>query len=496
MCRGTALDCASQAAAQDLQVQSGNGYYGPDYWRLPLPELFKEEERSGLQIAIGHGAHIDLEVRWMASGNTACSVQTLPKMCVSDVKAQVLEQAKVPVNEQHLYASGKELHCEEILPQINDPGLMLVRSVSDPRVSNLGHFRGSSKSFESLDSASFTLVTRVSGGINGDIFKYRWRHGQDETCVAVKKLRNRALALENTETDERTIHTNLHKYSNLSNEDALTEIGVLSYLSKQQDVPQYLLKMLGVYSSSNQFTWLVTEFADGGELFDVAAAGNLAEKQIQTYMLQLLQACEYLHRHHIGHRDTSLENVLLKDGNVRLMDFGMAVCSHSSSGTPLRFFREVGKSFYRAPECYVPYREEVAVTAPLEAGPGDVIMARVQHNFLCEVRLPQSVLPGQSCSADVWGYGALPVDVFAVGICMFILAFQCPAWEAARLSNRFFAHYHNCEENKVESLLKLFGRECTLSPEAVHMLSEMMQVDPSKRPSAKTCLDHPWLCVQ
>jgi len=365
-------------------------------------------------------------------------------------------------------------------------------AVTDPRISNLGHFRCSQKSFDSLDSASFTMVQRVSAGINGDIFKYRWLRGDNESCVAVKKLRNRALTqLENTETDERVIHTNSRQFISLNNEDALTEIGVLSYLAKQQDMSEYLLKMLGIYKDTH-FTWLVTELAEGGELFDVAASGNIGEKQIKEYAWQMLQACDYLHRHCIGHRDISLENVLLKDGNVRLMDFGMAVCSHSSSGTPLRFFREVGKSFYRAPECYVPEEDEVAVTAPLESRPGDVIIAKVHPNFLCQVRLQDGAVPGRSGLADIWGYAALPADVFALAVCVFILAFQCPAWEAARLSNRHFAHYYNCEEDRLDSQRKFFGKGEVLSPEAMSLLTGMLQVDPNKRPPTNVCLEHPW----
>ena len=136
------------------------------------------------------------------------------------------------------------------------------------------------------------------------------------------------------------------------------------------------------------------------------------------------------------------------------MDFGMAVCSHSSLGAPLRYFREVGKAFYRAPECYVPDCEEVQVMAPLSSAPGDVIMAQVTPGFLCEVRLPENVLPGAICAGKVWGYAATPADMFALGICMFILAFQCPAWESARLSNRFFAHVYNSNEKGLESLVE------------------------------------------
>jgi len=438
---------------------------------------------------VDHGAPSGLEVRWMASGNTACLLQNSPTICVSEVKAQVFEHAKVPVDEQRLFVSGQELQREAHLQQASQKDVMLVRSVSDPRVTDLGHFR-SRLVFEGLSRSSFTVVNKVSTGINGDIFKYDWSRGHDNVSVAVKKLRNSALKdFQNSETDERSIHLN-PRCRHLSNEDALTEIGVLSYLSEQPDLPLYLLRMLGVYQD-NHFTWLVSEFANGGELFDVAAAGGLEEKQIRKYVWQMLQATEYLHRHDIGHRDISLENVLLKDGNVTLMDFGMAVRSHSSSGTPLRYFREVGKAFYRAPECYVPARETVGMTAPLSSNPGDIVMAQVVPNFLCEVRLPANVVPGQACVADVWGYAAAPADVFALGICMFILAFQCPAWEFAKLSNRFFAQFYNSTDNGLESLLKNWNKQ-VLSPQAMLVLTDMLQAPPTKRPSAASCLELPW----
>jgi serine/threonine protein kinase len=336
------------------------------------------------------------------------------------------------------------------------------------------------------------MVKKISPGINGDIYKYRWRRDQDDVYVAVKKLRNSALrSSTDAETDERNVHRNPR--CGRSAEDALTEIGVLSHLSRQPDLPPYLLKMLGAYSEDS-FTWLVTEFADGGELFDVAAAGGLAEAEIQQYMWQLVQAVDYLHRHCIGHRDISLENVLLKGGDVRLMDFGMAVRSHSSSGAPLRYFREVGKAFYRAPECYVPVSEHVLAEAPLASSPGDVVMVQTAPDFLCEVRLPADAVPDESCMADVWGYEAVPADMYALGICMFILSFQCPAWESARLSSPWFEYVYNCEEKGIESLLTSWGKEL-LSPRGMYMLSDMLQVDPTMRPTASSCLEHPWFAA-
>ncbi|CAK0864165.1 unnamed protein product, partial [Prorocentrum cordatum] len=107
----------------------------------------------------------------------------------------------------------------------------------------------------------------------------------------------------------------------------------------------------------------------------------------------MLDAVAYLHKHHIGHRDVSLENaVLTKAGVLQIIDFGVSVRSHSFSGVPFRYFRRVGKECYRAPECYVPDVEEVVnVLCPAKALPGDVGMVRLPGDLMVEVRLPDTV---------------------------------------------------------------------------------------------------------
>lgn len=123
----------------------------------------------------------------------------------------------------------------------------------------------------------------------------------------------------------------------------------------------------------------MTEFADGGELFEtLSQQGALSQKQAKRYSWETLQAISYLHRHRIGHRDISLENVLIKEGSVRLMDFGMAVRSHDIGGSPLRYFHPAGKDFYRAPECYVPRVDFVDVVVPVGAALGTVVSATVR----------------------------------------------------------------------------------------------------------------------
>jgi len=451
---------------------------------------------------------VELEVRWMSSGESVCCLHVSSKLCVAEIKAQVHEKSSIPVEEQCLFWNdGTELAddvdfsaaptgaVEVATGQFAASGhaelcgvqkLLLVWSVSDPR-----SFRAT-QNFPVLSKGGFKKVRKLSTGINGDIVLHYWlRENGGQEPVAVKLLPNDRLAnILGTETDERTIHMG-EKRKGPHAEDALTEIGILMHLSCQVDVPGSLLRMCGVFAEPG-FTWLITEYCEGGELFEIAAANAAAtEPQLRLYMADLLNAVSYLHGQSIGHRDISLENILLKNDQIKLMDFGMAVRSHSTSGTTLRYFRPVGKDFYRAPECYVPRVTETKVQVPDNAKGGDVIMATCDE-YLCEVRLPPNARPGQmACVADVWGYAVGPADVWAVGICLFILAFQCPPWNWAMLDDDAFGYVHafgvNSSDCGLEAVLKSWGKT-PLSKEAMQFLRDVLQPDPVQRPSASECL--------
>jgi serine/threonine protein kinase len=307
----------------------------------------------------------------------------------------------------------------------------------------------------------------------------------------VKKLRNDGLlSCSETETNERTIHLRPWEQAPEA-EDALTEIGILQYLTEQNDLSVHLLRMLAVYADDG-YTWLVTELAEGGELFAVAASELLTEVRVQSYMMQLLDAADYLHDHNIGHRDISLENILLKNGSVKLMDFGMAVRSCTVSGAPLRYFRGVGKDNYRAPEAYVPTSASVNAIVPSSLPPDRVAMVRTSSDHLCEVRFPPEAAAGSTYMAEVWGYGAKPVDVFASGACFFILSWSVPPWVRAELVDPTFSHVYSRGDLGLASLLHCWGKPL-LSEKAMQLLTQMLHPNPCQRPSAKECLMHPWL---
>lgn len=436
------------------------------------------------------GEEHEMEVRWLMSGELAGVVSIGPNTSLVDLQAQLLNLTGVPACDQRLYADGEALRCTELPPDVVRSSLSVLRVTTDPRKTNLGHFHVP-LSFDALAEGTFTTVRTLANGLNGDIVACKWLTNESEEMVAVKKVSMTSLDISQSSTEfcERDIHLGCEGKAP-DPEDALAEIGVLMYLAQQEDLPIYLLKAQAVFAASSCM-WLVSEFADGGELFDVAASPRpLAEAELKRYLWQLLQATDYLHRHRIAHRDISLENVLLKDGSVRLMDFGMAVQSHSSSGACLRYFRGLGKDFYRPPECYVPAAATAKVTPRAGDCAGDVCMLRC-GDCLCEVRLPPDATPHKPCTAEVWGYAACPADIFSVGICMFILAFQNPAWNQAVLADPNFSCFFRLGDGGVQGFVQMWQKRA-LSPAGTSLLNSMMQVGPARRPTAAQCLSSPW----
>ncbi|CAI5745777.1 unnamed protein product [Peronospora destructor] len=183
----------------------------------------------------------------------------------------------------------------------------------------------------------------------------------------------------------------------------------------------------------NTKCYLVTELAEGGDLFDrIVKQGKFPEREAQKVSAALVEALHYCHTHSIIHRDVKPENVLLSGDDVKLCDFGFArQLNHpgeqasDSCGTP----------GYAAPE----------------------------------------ILDGKS-------YG-LEVDVFSLGVVIYIILCGYPPFpmKLAQLrTHRFNVRYPPKDWAAIHANVKT-------------LISKMLHVDPNERPSMSVLRMHPWI---
>jgi len=316
-------------------------------------------------------------------------------------------------------------------------------------------------------NGSFTKMKHLGDCGGGQVDLQGW-HGEDVSqLVAVKKAHNA--------------------------EDILNEVGIYRYLAEQQETPQYILKMHMAFRIDSDIC-LVLEHADGGDLFTVCQwlrkDGHMAHKNMMRWIWQLLQAIQHLHFLEIGHQDISLENTLLCHGDVRVMDFGQSVRTHNTSGELHRFFKAVGKPYYRPPECYIPDEIVMDVMPPAGSRPGGTSFVRGKcegQECLLDALLPAYAVPTQRCIAKACGYVAPPIDVFACGVCLFIMATGSPIFREAKLSDSHFKWFY---VNGIAKLLTAWGS--SVGVEAQDLLARMLQPNPAERPTIRECLAHTW----
>lgn len=101
---------------------------------------------------------------------------------------------------------------------------------------------------------------------------------------------------------------------------------------------------------SNDFIYIVSEYASNGEIFDyLVNNGRMNEKLAVVTFSQILQAVNYCHKRNVVHRDLKAENLLLDhEGNIKLADFGFSNYYHE--GEVLSTW--CGSPPYAAPELF------------------------------------------------------------------------------------------------------------------------------------------------
>lgn len=110
-----------------------------------------------------------------------------------------------------------------------------------------------------------------------------------------------------------------------------------------------IVKLYEIYQDQKNI-YLITEYLEGGEVFDlILKTKHFNENIAAKIMKQLLSAVAYCHNKQIVHRDLKPENLLLvkpDSFDIKVIDFGL-----SRTFTPEKnMYSKMGTPFYIAPE--------------------------------------------------------------------------------------------------------------------------------------------------
>lgn len=210
--------------------------------------------------------------------------------------------------------------------------------------------------------------------------------------------------------------------------------------------------------------YIVMELVHFGDLQDfIREYGNLNEALGRRMSLQMLSALDYLHAKRITHRDIKPENILVSEEDpftVKLTDFGLSKVVRNDE-TFLKTF--CGTLLYCAPEVFPHYNAQAAG-----------VRAKRPRREQAEVGRRS-----YSQQIDIWSFGVVlwtamagmpPFEgrTDATGLAMFDQIMRCEL-ETDRL------------------------RRIGISEEAIDLLVQMLDTNPSSRPTEEMCFQHPWL---
>ncbi|KAJ3110371.1 MAP/microtubule affinity-regulating kinase 3 [Phlyctochytrium bullatum] len=194
----------------------------------------------------------------------------------------------------------------------------------------------------------------------------------------------------------------------------------------------HIVKVYDVIEKED-YIYIVMEYAAGGELFDyIVAHKRVKEGEAREFFRMVLSAVDYCHKNAVIHRDLKPENLLLDDRkSIKIIDFGFG--NNFTTDGLLDTF--CGSPFYAAPEMILGKKYE---------GP--------------------------------------EVDMWSLGVILFAL---------------LCGHLPFDDEDMKELYKKIASGSYTcpdyLLPNARHLISRLITVDPKKRATLQEVLLHPWV---
>ncbi|CAL8123801.1 unnamed protein product [Orchesella dallaii] len=182
------------------------------------------------------------------------------------------------------------------------------------------------------------------------------------------------------------------------------------------------------YFEDDRFIYILLELCENESLLQLSQKrGAITEPEVRYFLRQILEGVKYLHEEEkIIHRDLKLGNIFITSGmKLKIGDFGLATELESEDR------KYVGTPNYIAPE----------------------IVERI----------------GYDCKADIWSIGCL----------LYALLIGKPPFESESLKQTY---------KKIKAADYEIPEGTNLSLEATRLIHQCLQLDPSKRPTAREIL--------
>ncbi len=263
-----------------------------------------------------------------------------------------------------------------------------------------------------------------------------------------------------------------------------------------------IVKIFDVFESNTEI-YIVLEYMQGGELYDVILdKGKLIEQEAQVVALQVLKGIAYMEDHGIIHRDIKPENILLyqpftnnlNDIIVKLSDFGSSryLIDNTPPQSPAKKnnMESINNNDKQTTEAAKVLTQHIhqkprrgSRTDQLKKESSAPMRRRAYSAVFTDYFIAPEVLVGK-------GYDG-KVDMWSMGVVIYILLSGFPPF--------FDDKDGNIEVGtslKQRILNGQFGFPSPywddISENAKHLIRRMLSVDPKRRINAKEAILHPF----
>ncbi|KAF8407528.1 hypothetical protein HHK36_006662 [Tetracentron sinense] len=324
----------------------------------------------------------------------------------------------------------------------------------------------------SLSGGAYEKVEKIGEGTYGVVYKARDRVTNE--TIALKKIR-----LE--QEDEGVPST------------AIREISLLKEMQHGN-----IVRLQDVVHSEKRL-YLVFEYLDLDLKKHMDSCPEFAKdpRIIKMFLYQILRGIAYCHSHRVLHRDLKPQNLLIdrRTNALKLADFGLA----RAFGIPVRTFtHEVVTLWYRAPEILLGSRHystpvdvwsvgcifaEMVNQRPLFPGDSEIDELFKIFRFLGTPN--EEIWPGVTSLPDF--KSAFPrwppkvIEVWGVIVILFDLSVTK---SSGYIYTVRYNRAYSCAVQDISTLVP------DLVPSGVDLLSKMLCLDPSRRITARSALEH------